>query len=119
LGNKTKYGQLIRTTAAHSFFTGFKWKKASEINSCDSILNYEHSDGGEFSHVHSSRQSNVKEAVYNIITAQDFTFIADGCLAHSFTKARVLRQLLWSIFEQWRYFNDKYPGKERQASTHY
>lgn len=90
-------GSFLRTTSEHTFSVNGKWKKASEIGSGEDILS---SNNGlvEEKGVKISRQTTETEDVYNIIVDGNFTFIADGVLAHSFTYFRGSRIFLWSIY---------------------
>lgn len=89
--------ETIRTTAAHSFHSGGKWKLAKALKKGDSILYW--SEQGDFKQLQIS-ESGLVEAnlpVFNLIVENEFTFVADGAIAHSFSHFRVLRSLFVKV----------------------
>lgn len=83
----------IRTTASHSFLLDdATWKKASEIKSGDKV---KFTDG--FKRVTRSGQTTDIEEVYNLIVKENYNFIADGVIAHSFSYFRAVRMFFYSL----------------------
>ncbi len=88
-------GKRIRTTSIHSFLISKGWERASRILPSDEILVIDTQGQIQKSFVVSSNQTNVTENVYNLIVDDDFTFIADGAVVHSFTYFRNFRVAYW------------------------
>jgi len=91
-------GSLIRTTATHSFKSNGTWKKASQLASGDLLVN---SQGNEITVLKSYKSKDI-EPVYNLIVEDNFTFIAEDTLVHSFTYFRTIRSFYWSIKKVFR-----------------
>lgn len=101
-------GSQVRTTPVHSFFSVNEWKMARRISSGESLstFNYQ-SKSTVIKQVTTSRPTNQTETVYNLIVGNNYSFIANGLLVHSFTYLRLLRVVSWSlisIFLRKRYF---------------
>jgi hypothetical protein len=94
-------GSAVRTTAAHSFLVAGKWEKASRIYIGDTLA-VSSADGLSEKTVISSEATESMEPVYNLIVEGDFNFIADGVLAHSFTRLRAVKIAIWSCIQKWR-----------------
>lgn len=89
--------RFIFTTSVHSFYSKKKWRVAKSLKKGDTILVL--SDEGIFREeiILNSELMTQSLPVYNLITEQDFTFIAEGALVHSFSYFRTLRKLFWTI----------------------
>jgi len=87
----------IETTSSHSFLLGNKWVKSCDICSGDNLSYY--SNGHIVNKtVTSSSEIPLSTGVYNIYVENNFNFIADGMIAHSFSYFRLTRMALWSIY---------------------
>lgn len=90
-------GTLLRTTRVHSFYSGNGWKKASSFTTGDTI-SVMNADGViEARKVLESEALRESEKVFNLIVEENFTFIANGVTAHSFTYFRKAREYLWRV----------------------
>jgi hypothetical protein len=86
-------GHVIRTTRMHSFRTELGWRRADHIQTGMKIM----LSTSQMAIVISSRESQEIAAVYNLIVEGEFTYLASGTVAHSFTHLRRLRMLAWSV----------------------
>lgn len=43
------------------------------------------------------------EAVFNLVVADDFSFVAEGFVAHSFTRFSILQSCLWTIYDRFNF----------------
>ncbi len=80
-------------TKNHSIRTGRGWVKVNDLQSTDTIVYHgrDKSSNKEVAYkVRDIVDSGRVEPVYNLIVENDFNFIAEGCLAHSFSKYRML-----------------------------
>jgi len=90
-------GTSIETTASHSFLVKNKWVKSSNIEQGYIVSCY--INGKIISkEVISSYSIESTDDVYNIYVENNFNFIADGVMAHSFSYFRLTRMTLWSIY---------------------
>jgi hypothetical protein len=88
-------GSVIRTTRIHSFQVYGKWKKASNIVKGETIKDFINNKELK---VISSSITIEKEDVYNLIVDNNYNFIANSIVAHSFTRFRIGRVIFWSIY---------------------
>ena len=86
-------GKTLFATNHHSFLTQGGWKKLADIRLGDKVVRAD------------TRHSTVKrvtqlgtEPVFNIYTAGEHTFIAEGFVAHNFTEFRRVRTILHQLF---------------------
>lgn len=88
---------LIETTSSHSFLVGNEWVKSCNIHSGDSLSYY---NNGHIVNkiVTSSTEIPLSTHVYNIYVENNFNFIANGMITHSFSYFRLIRMALWSIY---------------------
>lgn len=86
-------GKTLRATGHHSFFTKRGWNRLSHIRPGDEIVRAD----GEYSVVKNIILQGV-EPVFNIYTAGEHNFFADGLLAHNFTEFRVIRTIWHQVF---------------------
>lgn len=77
----------ILATRSHSFRTTHGWRRASTLGAGDVLVGQ---DGSPFI-VTAVRASERVDHVYNIHVEGDGSFVADGCVVHSFTYFRALR----------------------------
>lgn len=92
-------GSSIRTTSVHSFSVNGRWKEASEIKFGDIIASYDANGGFSKKFVTASNKTSESEDVYNLIVEDDFNFVADGVIAHSFTYFKAVKEFAWSLKE--------------------
>lgn len=86
-------GMTLRATRHHSFLTQSGWKKLADIRPGDQIVR-----ASADSLIVKSMTLQGVEPVFNIYTAGEHNFIADGFVAHNFTEFRALRTVLHRIF---------------------
>lgn len=91
-------GRTIRTTAAHSFYNGRSWIIAKNLKAGDSILFLSKAGIFESIEIRSSTPTVDRVPVFNLVIEEDFTFIADGAVAHSFSYFRNIRSFYWRLF---------------------
>ncbi len=92
----TSNGKIIRTTGSHSFWSEGDWKKASQIEIHDSLTSITLDGTSVNYHVLRSCPVDQYEDVFKIIVDKNFTLLAEGFLAHSFTNFRNLQILYWT-----------------------
>jgi hypothetical protein len=90
-------GTFIKTTAIHSFFVQGKWKKTNGIRLGQSITTFDEYGSILSKVVKASFQIKETETVFNLVVQTEFTFLANGCLVHSFTYFRTIRKFLWAL----------------------
>lgn len=90
--------RYIHTTSIHSFYSNRKWRMAKSLKKGDSILFL--SDKGIFKEetIVGSELDPQTLPVFNLIIENDFTFIANGAVVHSFSHFRKMRTIWWSIY---------------------
>lgn len=91
-------GSVVKTTGIHSFLVENQWTKAKDLQT-GSYLQITDCNGKVIKE--KIKLISVKEeclAVYNLIVEDDFTFIANDCVVHSFTYLRFLRSVAWSFY---------------------
>ena len=90
-------GTQLLTTSSHSFLSGRNLLMARELHDgdCVSVLNKK----GHVSEVRIlySSPANECQDVYKIVVAEDFTLIAEGVVAHSFTHFRLAQTIFWRV----------------------
>jgi hypothetical protein len=87
----------IRCTAIHAYLTSRGWIQARQLRIGDEligILDY----GKVPCKVTTISESTSFELVYNLHTAGDHTFVADGFIVHNFSHFRVVRTLWHQLF---------------------
>lgn len=89
----------MRTTPIHSFRTPKGWRVASKLRTGDRVYCSGQNGQIRVKTVIKSASLGAAEDVYNLIVERDFTFIAGGAVAHSFTYFRGLRCVFWSLFK--------------------
>lgn len=107
-------GAALRTTSAHCFWVDGRWTKASNLRAGATVTSVE--DGTLQSRVIvRSEASDDREPVFNLIVKGEFTFTADGVLAHSFSYFRGPRMLIWRLIEAVRQISPE----EQQEGWHH
>lgn len=91
----TLNGEKLRTTHSHSFWSKGAWHRASEIKPGDTLATIDQDGSITNCQVVMSRPLDQWEDVFKIVVDKNFTMIADGFLAHSFTNFRSLQILYW------------------------
>lgn len=98
-------GSRLRTTPSHSLRVAQAWKQAGHLREGDLVCSFDPSGEMEHRQVAYSSPTNDVEEVFNLIVEGEFSFVADGVVAHSFSHFRAVRSLLWTIyvtFRRWR-----------------
>lgn len=90
-------GQLVRTTATHSFLVGTNWVQARHLREGHLVSTVSPSGEIVLRQVSQSINTDQAEDVYNLIVEDDFTFLAEGFVAHSFTHFRSSRTFYWKV----------------------
>ena len=91
-------GSRIRTTAIHSFRVAGTWKQARHVGECDDVCGLDASGQMATRQVASSSPTTNVEEVFNLIVEGEFSFVADGVVAHSFSYFKALRVLWWTVY---------------------
>lgn len=86
---------LFRATASHSVLTKTGWKRVDQLKNGDFVVSYDERNTALVTQVGLNAKVGVEEKVYNLVVANEFTFLVKGCTAHSFTNARETQVLLW------------------------
>jgi len=90
-------GTELTTTSTHSFRTEGGWRPANRISPGQRVITCD--DSGLRTRVVSLSVAVAEVAdVYNLIVSDTFTFVADGVVAHSFTRLRTPRAWAWRVF---------------------
>lgn len=91
-------GSSLRTTASHSLSVAEGWKRVRHLRAGDIVRCLDAT--GEFvgRRVVCSSSTAAVEEVFNLIVGEDFTFVADGVVAHSFSYFRRLRAMGWTVY---------------------
>ncbi|WP_353269305.1 Hint domain-containing protein [Gemmatimonas sp.] len=90
-------GTVLRTTAAHSFCRRGCWIRAADLNCSDEILGVDGRGSVCPVRVSSIEHGVAVEPVFNLIVDQDFTFLVEGVIAHSFSYWRRSRMVWWRL----------------------
>ena len=95
-------GEALRTTDTHSLAVPGGWRQVSRIAVGEKI------NTPEGHQIVAAISYEEPEAVFNLVTAHCFTFIADGVVAHNFTWFKNLRMTYWMLRQNgWRIFQRK------------
>lgn len=87
---------IVKTTLSHSFLKENKWTRAIFINIGDKVSFFEN-DKLVNKTVKKSYQLNEFQDVYNLYIENDYTFIANGVISHSFSYFRKIKMFLYSF----------------------
>lgn len=90
-------GQVMRTTAIHCFLVGTSWVQARYLREGHLVSTVSSSGEVAFRRVLQSISTDEVEDVYNLVVEDNFTFLAEGAVAHSFTHFRSFRTSYWKI----------------------
>lgn len=90
-------GSKVRTTANHSFLVARKWRRTRQIHKGDHLSSIDEFGGHVTRQVVDCSSTSHMEEVFNLVVEGDFSFIADGIIAHSFSYFREIRILLWTL----------------------
>lgn len=88
---------LFRASASHSVRTLDGWKRVSDLDTNDTLISYDIFGTRVERPVTDRPQFCSREPVYNLVVDADFTFIVEGCFAHTFTNARSLQMAFWRV----------------------
>lgn len=101
----TEDGNKLRVTKTHALQTDQGWKRVNQLKTGD-ILNRISSTGvlEKVSVVKIATEQN-PENVYNLIVAENYTFIADGFVASSFSYFRETRKLYHNVLHKLNKWN--------------
>lgn len=80
----------IKTTSVHSILVDSKWKKAKALRKGD-LVNFIDGDRVFLKH----KESNMIEPVFNLVIDDNYNFIADNIIAHSFSYFVAPRIIIW------------------------
>ena len=83
-------GQEIAVTAAHSLMTSRGWVKVWDITTDDMVL----TENG-FLRCVGLRNEGKGFTTFNLVVCDDFSFVANGVVGHSFTLLRGARMAVW------------------------
>jgi hypothetical protein len=89
-------GSRLKTTRVHSFLIAGTWQRADAIQAGDPVGTLA---GGRLIErtVEHAGPLGESASVYNLIVEGEYTFIANGAVAHSFTRFRRLQMLAWTL----------------------
>lgn len=103
---------VIPTTACHPFLTRRGWILASRLRAGDELITL---NGSE--RVNSVRKTDRFEAVHNIFTTVEHTFIVQGhVVVHNFAYFRTLRSWWHRLFIDWKIERGKEEIRQLKAS---
>lgn len=86
----TDDGKYLRVTGGHSVLTSAGWRRINQLQPDDILLSMV--DGVLTKNVVLTIEVEANcEPVYNLIVDGDYTFLPEGCIAHSFTYFRTPR----------------------------
>ncbi|MBI1830116.1 MAG: hypothetical protein HYR84_01540 [Planctomycetes bacterium] len=91
-------GTKLRTTGHHSFLVGGKWQQADAVIKGDVLATVDAAGSVRPRRVLRCGPTATVEEVFNLVVEGDFTFVADGVVAHSFTHFRALRMFGWLVY---------------------
>jgi Pretoxin HINT domain len=81
----------VATTASHPFLTTSGWKCAIQLSPGDQLIAFDERGGFKHETVLSVENTDRRQAVYNLHTAGDHTYIVDGLIVHNFVYFRTFR----------------------------
>jgi hypothetical protein len=90
-------GQFVRTTAIHCFLVGANWVQARYLREGHLVSTVSPLGEVILRRVSRSIGDDELEDVYNLIVEDDFTFLAEGFVVHSFTRFRSFRTCFWKV----------------------
>jgi Pretoxin HINT domain len=81
----------VATTASNPFLTTSGWKSAIHLAPSDQLIAFDEHGGVKHETVLSVDVTDRRQAVYNLHTAGDHTYIVDGLIVHNFVDFRTFR----------------------------
>ena len=90
-------GSAIETTPNHSFRSNDRWVCADRLKAGDLLETISADGSAAMVAVERPLAYIRRDAVYNLVVADHFSFVANGSVVHSFTRARSLQCLAWTI----------------------
>lgn len=94
---KMKNGISLFVTDAHSLLTERGYVAVANLRNGDCLF-VQNDKTYSYTILEEILPTNRVETVYNLIIADEFNFIADGFIAHSFTQYRKLQECFWRVF---------------------
>ena len=88
-------GRFVRTTAVHTFRVGTSWRRADAIGPGDVLAWCADGGGVRAATVAASGADGGVEDVYTLVVDGECTFVANGFVAHCFTRFRTVRTAAW------------------------
>lgn len=88
-GNKS-----FECAPVHSFLSNKGWLSIQKLHPGDSIVQFDSS----LCRIESILPTSKMEPVFNLYTQGEHNFIANGCVAHNFTRFRTLRTFIHRMF---------------------
>lgn len=98
-------GTSLRTTATHSFRSDNSWKAVFSMVVGDTMSFFGTDNGLSSKTISSITMTGKSESVYNLITENQHTFLAEGAIAHNFTYFRKTRSTYWRILSIFQKFS--------------
>ena len=98
---------IVKATKNHAIYTNRGWVQIQKLKIGDYIMKISENKKIEKYEVKEILDSEKWEPVYNLIVSEDFSFIADGCIAHSFSYFRKLRIAACKTLEYFESINRK------------
>lgn len=95
----TDNNHILRVTPNHTVLTETGWKKVSKLRSGDQLYEVSKDGTKRVNVITEINKEKEVEPVHNLIIEGSYTFITDGCVAHSFTFMRGFRVALYTAFD--------------------
>lgn len=92
-----KDGKKLRTTGSHSIRLEGAWKQVRNIVKGESVCCFGVSGQIAIREVACSIPTADVQEVFNLIVEENFSFVADGVIAHSFAYFRKARMAWWTL----------------------
>ena len=86
--------ELFRVTRSHTVLTTRGWCMVDRLHAGDRLVSIDPTGSQTVHEVGAVVDSGAIEPVHNLIVAGSYTFVARGCVSHSFTYFRALRMAL-------------------------
>ena len=103
--------RVFRATLSHSVLTEHGWKTVSDLCAGDVVISYDDAGRKKTSELQSVRLQDTLEPVYNLIVERNYSFLVEGCAAHSFTYFRTARIVGHELI---RFITQAQPFKRRR-----
>jgi hypothetical protein len=89
-----KGGESLRATDSHSMKTQRGWVRICNLKIGDALWRVDPDGRVKHERVERVEAEGVSEPVFNLVVASAYTFIAEGCIAHSFSYFRGIRMAI-------------------------